>query len=163
MDITPFVDEMAAGLRIALAAQTEPHQADQLAAAVQAPARLALMGAVSQAAAEASDTLPTGRIGVQLAGQNLVLAFEPALSAPGASDTPSQATLDDDDDQTRITLRLPASVKTKAEKAAASAGVSLNTWIVSALREATADRFDLRFGPGSIRFSKGSQHVQGWV
>jgi len=163
MDITPYVEDMTNGLRIALAAQTEPQQADQLAAAVQAPARLALMGAISQAAAEASNTLPTGRIGVQLAGQNLIVAFEPGPSAPPMSPPPEVPDADDDG-QTRLTLRLPASVKAKAERAAADQGVSLNTWILTALRDATAaDRFDMRFGPVGVRLRPGSQRLQGWV
>ncbi len=37
----------------------------------------------------------------------------------------------------RITLRLPESVKTRAEDAAAEAGQSLNTWLVNVVRTAT--------------------------
>ena len=167
MDITPYVEEMITGLRIALAAQTEPQQAEHLAAAVQAPARLALMGAISQAAAEASNTLPTGRIGVQLAGANLVLAYEPGPSAP-AETAPTLSSADvsdgDDDGQARLTLRLPASVKARAERAAADKGVSLNTWVVGALRDATdVDRLDMQFGPVGVRLRPGSQRMQGWV
>lgn len=163
MDITPYVDDMTTGLRIALAAHTEPQQADQLAAAVQAPARLALMGAVSQAAAEASDTLPNGRIGVQLAGPNLVLAFEPGPVADEPP-TPVEPSEPDDTDQARLTLRLPAYVKAQAEKAAAEQGVSLNTWVVAALRDATSpDHFNVRIGPSNIRFSRGNQRFQGWI
>ena len=166
MEITPYVDEMAAGLRLALAAQTEPDLADKLSAAAQAPARLALMGAVSQAAAEASASLPSGRIGVQLAGPNLVLAYEPDLSVPSETNPPSVDAADGDDDgQARLTLRLPTSLKVKAEQAAAEQGVSLNTWVVRALRDATdTDRFDLRVGPVGLRLHQsGGNRIQGWV
>ena len=166
MEITPYVEEMAAGLRVALAAQTEPQLADKLAAAAQAPARLALMGAVSQAAAEASASLPSGRIGVQLAGPDLVLAYEPDLSVPNESNpTTGDTTETEDDGQARLTLRLPASIKTKAEQAAAEQGISLNTWVVRALRDATdTDRFDLRVGPVGLRVHQSSgNRIQGWV
>ena len=161
MDITPFVDEMAAGLRLALAAQTEPQQADNLAAAVQAPARLALMGAISQAAAEASATLPSGRIGVQLSGPSLVVAFEPGPAAAEGTWEPSD---DNDDGPARLTLRLPSAIKAKAEQAAASEGVSLNAWVVRALRDATmAPPMDFRFGPRGMHFRPGGHRFQGWI
>ena len=159
MDITPFVDEMAAGLRLALAAQTEPQQAENLSAAVQAPARLALMGAVSQAAAEASTTLPSGRIGVQLSGPNLVVAFEPA---PADSALQQGESADNDDEQARLTLRLPSAIKARAEQAAASEGISLNNWVVRALRDATAQAgsIDFNFGPMGLRVRN---RFQGWI
>ena len=157
MDITPFIEELTANLRLALAAQTEPQLADNLAAAAQAPARLAIMGAVSQAAAEASASLPSGRIGVQLSGPALVLAYEPG---PAVAEPP----MDDDDGQARLTLRLPASVKSKAEQAAASQGVSLNTWVVRAMRDATeGDGIDLNFGPMGLRVRQQGRRLQGWV
>ena len=39
----------------------------------------------------------------------------------------------------RITLRLPESVKAKAEEFAARSGHSLNTWLVNVVRAATRD------------------------
>jgi len=162
MDITPFVDEMAASLRLALAAQTEPQQADNLAAAVQAPARLALMGAVSQAAAEASTTLPSGRIGVQLLGPNLVVAFEPPPSEDAW--TPPADTAEGDDEQTRLTLRLPSAIKTRAEQAAASEGISLNTWVVRTLKDATLPgSFDFNLGPMGLHMRQSTRRMRGWV
>jgi hypothetical protein len=170
MDITPYVNEMAASLRVALSADTDSAQAERLAAAVQAPARLAIMGAVSQAAAEATSTLPAGRIGVQLAGPELVLAYEPGAtpigSAPpqGSAKTSENGAEEDDNNQARLTLRLPASVKAKAEKAAADQGVSLNAWVVRALADATANDFDLRIGPVGVRMgNSGNTSVKGWV
>ena len=43
----------------------------------------------------------------------------------------------EDGGMARITLRLPESVKAKAEDSAAEAGVSLNTWLVNVVRAAT--------------------------
>ena len=39
----------------------------------------------------------------------------------------------------RITLRIPESVKTRAEEKAARAGHSLNTWLVNVVRAATSE------------------------
>jgi len=166
MDITPFVDEMAAGLRVALSAQTDDQQADNLTAAVQAPARLALMGAVSQAAAEASTTLPSGRIGVQLTGPSLVVAYEPGPAPVDGPLGPQPMEAETDEDgQARLTLRLPSSVKARAEQAAAGLGISLNTWVVRVMRDATSnDRVELNFGPVGLRVHQaGGRRVQGWI
>jgi len=164
MDITPFVDELSDGLRLALSADTDPELADRLANAVTAPARLALMSAVSQAATEASSTLPGGRIAVQLAGPDLVVSYEPSLTT-SAESSPDEPDFElDDDDQARLTLRLPASLKIKAEKAATGHGLSLNTWIVRVLREAVMpSTFDLHVGPAGFRLKTGNRHQKGWV
>jgi hypothetical protein len=72
----------------------------------------------------------------------------------------------------RITLRLPESVKTKAEELATKHGSSLNTWIVNVLRAATRDSainidIDLSslpldgFGAGGR--SRGAKRMTGWV
>ena len=45
----------------------------------------------------------------------------------------------DDGNLARITLRLPESVKAKAEDRAAEAGQSLNTWLVNVVRAASRD------------------------
>ena len=132
MDITPFVNEMTAGLSVTLASQIEPDQAERLAASAQAPARLAMMGAVSQVVSEASSTLPGGRLAVQLEGANLMVVYH--ADPLGASDMLGED--DPDDGQARLTLRLPASVKAAAEGAAAAQGASLNAWVVRALRTA---------------------------
>ena len=132
MDITPFVNEMTAGLTVTLASQIDPEQAERLAASAQATARLAMMGAVSQAVAEASAGLPAGRLAVQLEGGNLNIVYSPDPLGPSdlaADDDP-------DDGQARLTLRLPTSVKSAAEATAATQGLSLNTWVVRALRAA---------------------------
>ena len=74
----------------------------------------------------------------------------------------------------RITLRIPESVKTKAEDAAAKSGQSLNTWLVNVVRAATRDGainvdIDLSSIPffGSDPFGAGKQRgnrrMTGWV
>lgn len=64
-----------------------------------------------------------------------------------------------------MTLRIPESVKTRAEDLATAAGQSLNSWIVNAVRAATADRtydVDLRTGSGFADVRIG-RRMTGWV
>jgi len=76
----------------------------------------------------------------------------------------------------RITLRIPESVKTKAEERAAEAGQSLNTWLVNIVRAATREGainvdIDLSnlpfFGGGGDPFEgrgkRGSKRMTGWL
>jgi hypothetical protein len=73
----------------------------------------------------------------------------------------------------RITLRIPESVKTKAEDAAAKSGQSLNTWLVNVVRAATREGainvdIDLSSIPffGSDPFGgkqRGNRRMTGWV
>ncbi len=56
-------------------------------------------------------------------------AAPPAAAEPATPPTPP----DDDEAVARISLRLPESLKARADAAAAAAGVSLNTWLVRAV------------------------------
>ncbi len=84
--------------------------------------------------------------------------------------------LDDEGAETsRITLRLPEALKVRAEELATGRGQSLNTWIVNAVRAATAvggppmPGFPPmppgpQFGPGAPGRNRSSnKRVQGWV
>ena len=74
----------------------------------------------------------------------------------------------------RITLRIPESVKTKAEEMAARSGHSLNTWLVNVVRAATnrdsainvdIDLSSIPFLSNSDPFGgkRGSKRMSGWV
>ncbi len=69
-----------------------------------------------------------------------------------------------------ITLRLPESLKARAEEAAAASGTSLNTWLVQAVRAAThegvrvdIDLSSLPFFGGHDPGRRGSRRMTGWV
>jgi hypothetical protein len=143
MDLTPYVDSLRRDLLAAAdGAGPEARQAaERLGFALDPAARLALMEAVSQAAAEITAEMPAGGVDVRLNGRELDFLVHapmtpPAPPAPPAPPPPSGET-DEDGGVARITLRLPESVKTKAEEAAAEAGQSLNTWLVNVVRTAT--------------------------
>lgn len=182
MDITPYVERLRHDLSQAAAAGDEQVRAaaERLTLALDPSLRLALMEALSQAAAEITTEMRDGSVDVRLAGRDLEFVVEhatpvappaPAAQAPGAAEE------EDDGATARITLRLPEGVKTKAEELAARTGSSLNTWIVNVLRAATRDGainidIDLSsipFGEGADPFGpgrggrRGTRRMSGWI
>jgi hypothetical protein len=93
--------------------------------------RLKLFDLLSQVALELSAKLPSGHVEVRLAGQEPELVF---VEAPGESAGAAEEL------SARISLRLPESLKTAAEKAAAHEGVSTNAWLVRAIARAAESR-----------------------
>jgi predicted HicB family RNase H-like nuclease len=85
-----------------------------------------LLGLLSEAALEVSAQLPAGHVELRLAGEEPSLVYV-------SDEAAAQSTPPDDALTARITLRLPDSLKTSLEAAAAKDGVSLNSWIVKAL------------------------------
>ena len=143
MDITPYVDHLRADLVAAAEAGGDDARqvAERLALALAPAARLAIMEAISQAAAEITAELPDGGVDVRLDGRELdfvVHGSAPAPPAPPAPPVPTPAE-DPDEGLARITLRIPESVKARAEEKAARAGDSLNTWLVKVVRAASSD------------------------
>jgi hypothetical protein len=176
MDITPYVERLRQDLAQTAAAGDDQIQAaaERLTMALDPSMRLALMEALSQAAAEITTEMRSGSVDVRLTGRELEFVVEhPAPEPP-----PHQAAPETEDDESdaataRITLRLPESVKTKAEELAAKHGSSLNTWIVTVLRAATResainidiDLSSIPFGPEGFSGGKnrGSKRMTGWV
>jgi predicted HicB family RNase H-like nuclease len=66
---------------------------------------------------------------------------------PSASDAPP----DEDDLSARITLRLPDRLKSSAEASAASAGLSLNAWLIRSVKAAIDRRPGTRGFKGYAR------------
>ncbi len=180
MDITPYVDSLRRDLvSAAEGAGPELKQAaERLAFALDPAARLALMEAISQAASEITAEMPTGGVDVRLDGRDLdfvVHTPEPGLAPPMAPPPPKAPEPEEDGGMARITLRLPESVKTKAEDAATASGQSLNTWLVNVLRAATRDgAIHVDVDLSSIPFlgghndpfgggKRGNRRMTGWV
>ncbi len=184
MDITPYVESLRHDLAAAAeAGGPEAKQAaERLALALDPAVRLALMDALSQAAAEITAELPTGSIDVRLRGREPEFVVDvptmpmaaPTAPVPPTPPSPEDAEDAEDGALARITLRIPESVKYKAEELAAKGGHSLNSWIVNVVRAATRERavnvdIDLSSipfldGPGfpSGR-GRGSKRMTGWV
>ena len=178
MELSPYIDRLRSDLAVAAeAAGPEARAAaERLALALDPAVRMTVLEALSDAAAEVTQQLPGAAVDVRLKGRNpqFVVTFtEPehdetrAIPADEADDEAD----DDEGAVARITVRLPESVKTRAEEVAATRGQSLNAWIVQALRLATRERAvnvdidlsSLPFGSGAGFGPRRSKRVQGWV
>lgn len=147
MDITPYVDSLRRDLLAAAdsAGEQAREVAERLGYALDPAVRLAVMEAISQAAAEITAAMPSGGVDVRLDGRDLGFVVTPA--EPEAPVLPQQVTGPvpaelpvEDEGQARVSLRLPESLKSRADEAAARAGQSLNTWLVTLIRGATSER-----------------------
>ncbi|MEP6817460.1 MAG: toxin-antitoxin system HicB family antitoxin [Marmoricola sp.] len=177
MDITPYIESLRRDLVAAADAGGDDARAaaQRLALALDPATRLAIMEAISQAAAEITAEMPSGSVDVRLSGRELDFVVDaPAVTAPAPSVAPVAPSGADpeDDGVVRITLRLPESVKARAEELAASSGHSLNTWLVNTVRTATQlgainvdiDLSSLPFGvEGFPGRNRGKRKMSGWV
>ena len=168
MDITGYVDHLRADLVAAAAAGGEAmvDAADRLATALDAAVRMALLEALSDAAAEITAELDGATVEVRLRGRDpdLVVTHAPLADASEAGPPPpgGPAPADGDDDATltaRITLRIPEPLKQRAEAAAAGLRQSLNTWLVDAVRAAADGEPPRRATPGR----RGVKQLTGWA
>jgi hypothetical protein len=143
MDITPYVESLRNDLAaVAEAAGPEARAvAERLVLALEPAVRLALIEALSHAAAEITSELPAGSVEVRLHGREPEFVVDVPAGPPPAAATPDHEDGEDDDAAVaRITLRIPEPLKARAEELAGKAGLSLNSWIVTAVRSATRDR-----------------------
>jgi hypothetical protein len=179
MDITPYVESLRSSLVSAAdsAGEETRQAAERLGFALESSARLAIMEAISQAAAEITAEMPDGGVDVRLNGRDLDFLVHVAAPTPPAPPAPPAPEEIEEGGMARITLRIPESVKTKAEERAADAGQSLNTWLVNIVRAATRegainvdiDLSSLPFfgGPGDPFDSKGrrrtNKRMTGWL
>jgi hypothetical protein len=129
MQTTQHVDALLADLAAIASVGDEATAAaaERLSQALRASLGLRLLDVLGEAALEVSGQLPSGHVEVRLAGQ------EPSLVYVEHEDAPATRQ-DDEGAGARITLRLPESLKTAVEAAAAREGLSVNSWILRALK-----------------------------
>jgi hypothetical protein len=172
MELTPFVDRLRQDLSDAAAAGGPEAQAgaERLALALVPATRMMLLEALSEAAAEITGSLDHDAVDVRMSGREpefVITRLEPLTPpAPPAPPTPPTPPEPEDDNQSRITLRLPESVKARAEEAANRIGQSLNAWLVDAVRDALdGNRLELDLGSSHITVSDGvrRKQIRGWV
>jgi predicted HicB family RNase H-like nuclease len=110
----------------ALADESTSRAADLIAAALESSLARRLQEMLAEAALELSAQLEEGRVEVRIAGADHELLYVDD-EAPVAAEPPEAGA------SARITLRLPESLKSRVEEAAAARGLSVNTWLVQAL------------------------------
>jgi hypothetical protein len=130
------------------------------------------MDALSEAASEITTELQGTSVEVRLKGREPIFvvvgaATEPPPAAEEGEETAEDFGFDEDEAVARITLRLPESLKARAEELAARRGQSLNTWLVNATRSAASITINVGgagFGPGAPGRNRSSnKRIQGWV
>jgi uncharacterized protein (DUF1778 family) len=140
MDLSPYVETLREGLATAASAGDEQTRrtAALLSAALEPAARLAIMNALSDLAAEVTAELDDQLVELRLDGREVrvVVTGGPEDVEP----EPEPEPLTGDGDISRITLRLFEELKAKAEQAAAAQGVSLNTFVAQAVQGAVHRR-----------------------
>ncbi|MFF5992909.1 toxin-antitoxin system HicB family antitoxin [Prauserella flavalba] len=172
MDLTPYLNRLREDLSTAASAGDEQTQraAAVLAAALEPAARLTLMNALADLAAEVTANLPDQVVEVRLDGRDVrvvVTGTAPdAPRGPGAPPPPPPPPPPSADtgDISRITLRLFEQIKSQAEQAAAAQGVSLNTFVSQAVQGALQGAHQhQQWGGPKHRGGGNRSHLHGWV
>ncbi|GAA1428105.1 hypothetical protein GCM10009616_06960 [Microlunatus lacustris] len=151
MELSPYVESVRRGVSdtAALADEHTRQVAERLGAGVESATRLALMQALADAAGEISVELAPGSVDLRMQGAEptFVVTLPPSaaqavtvLEPPDEPATEDPLTADADEQQARVSLRLPQSVKEKVDEYADVEGVSTNTWLLHRVLEALADR-----------------------
>lgn len=146
MDLSQYVTQLREDLTSAASAGDEQTRrtAALLAGAIEPAARLAIMNALADVAAEITEALGDRVVDVRLDGRDVRVAVGPGPDAdpqPEEPDPHGRPSFQgfagaDAGDISRITLRLVEQIKSQAERAAAAQGVSLNSWVAQAVQGA---------------------------
>lgn len=182
MDITHIIDGLRRDLSNAAEAAGPDGRAaaERMLLALEPAVRLTVLEVLAQAAAEISADLPAGVVEVRLRGREPEIVVDvpstppvapehPTPPAPPGPPVPAEGPegageTADEQGTARITLRLPESVKSRAEELAARSGHSLNAWIVNALRAATSQStVNVDIDLSSIPFGGKNRRMSGWV
>jgi hypothetical protein len=128
MTTSEFIEALQNDLREigALGDESIAEASERLINALRSSAGLRLLDVLGEAAMEISSQLPSGHIELRMSGQEAEFVFVPEEEPVDAQPVPEDGTA-------RITLRLSDSLKAGVEAAAATEGVSVNTWIVRRL------------------------------
>jgi hypothetical protein len=170
MELDPYLAALRESLATTASAGDEQLQraAAVLSAALEPAARLTLMNALSDLAAEITAQLPDHVVEVRLDGRDVrVVVSGSAEEPPEAAEPPPPPPppQEESGDISRMTLRLFEHLKTQAEQAAAAQGVSLNTFVSQAVQGALQGKSHRRgHGPHGHRgrSGRGGANLHGW-
>lgn len=146
MHLDEYVELVRNGVEDAAALADEQSRvvATRLGAALESATRLALIRALSDAASEVSAEVAPASVEVRMAGSEPQFVVstpaadeaEPTVLLPETEQPEPSEEHDPDEPQSRITLRLPQSVKEKVDTIADAEGISTNAWLVRAVLDA---------------------------
>jgi hypothetical protein len=158
MDLQPYVERVRRDLAAVAAPAGEEYEAlaDRLSGALDSSLRLALLEALTEAAEEITRELAPESVDVRLRGRNPEFIVSAVVHEP-AEPVGTSGASEDDAGTWRVTLRLPASLRTGVDAAAGREGLSVNAWLVRAVGAALSTR-----PPGHPRTGS-EKHVSGWV
>ncbi|HEV3356118.1 MAG TPA: toxin-antitoxin system HicB family antitoxin [Pseudonocardiaceae bacterium] len=143
MELNQYISTLRETLTAAASAGDEQTRrtAGMLSAALEPAARLAIMNALADLAAEVTASLDDRIVDVRLDGQDVrVVVTNTATEEPEEPPAEPPPMFDADGDISRITVRLLEQLKGKAEEAAASQGMSLNSFVSQAVQGALYNR-----------------------
>lgn len=167
MQLDEYLQQVQDQLRAAATLGDDRTQqiAASLASAVDSSVRLAILAAVSAAAAEISSLLGEGggpAVTASLDGDDIRFDVAGASAEPAA-----EPAADDGEATARISLRLSEKLKADIEDAASRDGISVNAWLVRAATSALSrptGPFGGWPGPWSGgQHGRGTRRVTGWV
>ncbi|MGW5050044.1 toxin-antitoxin system HicB family antitoxin [Actinokineospora sp. NPDC004072] len=168
MDLTPYITSLRDDLTAAAAVGDEHTRraAAALSAALEPAARLAIMNALSDLAAEVTASLPDHVVDVRLDGRDVrVVVSGEARSGPQEAPPPPPPP-HEGGEMSRMTLRLFEELKAKAEQAASAQGMSLNTFVQQAVQGAVQGALQGKGWSAGGGWQGGSRErgsrVQGW-
>jgi hypothetical protein len=138
MDLTPYLETLRADLAAAAApgGPETMRAAELLGHSLESSARLALLEALSDAAAEITTRLTDASVEVRLRGREADLVVNHTVTEPPAAYSPEPVPDGGSGDLTRLTLRMAEALKTHVEQAAAAENISVNAWLVRAVTAA---------------------------
>jgi hypothetical protein len=155
MELSEYVTKLRGelGSLTRFAGEDMARAAELLAGALDSSVRLVLLDVLSAAAADITSRLDETVVEVRLADGEPTFVVMTAPPEPEYPAPPAPAGEAEEPGTARLTLRLPDSLKTKIEAAAARDGVSVNTWLVrtasrSVDAPARGQQASGRWGPG---------------
>ena len=148
MDLSKYVEALRADVTAAAAVggPDVARAAELVADALDASMRLVILDILTDTANDLTAALDGPSVEVRMRGR------EPELVVSGPAPEPAPTAVPSDDEGTaRLTLRLPETLKGRAEQAAAAEGISVNNWLVRAVYRALEPAPTFSFGGSGPR------------
>ena len=172
MDLTPYTQNLRQDLLTAASVGDEDvrRAATVLAGAIEPAARLSIMNALSDLAAEVTGALEDTTVELRLDGRDVRIsvtrhqasAASVAVDDAGGEDW-RRAMKDAGGELSRTTVRLFDELKVQAERAAADQGVSLNTYISRAVSDSVRNAVHSEGRGSDQRGRKSGRNITGFI